>query len=162
VADQITDWLSRNAPVSRVLTAGELTGALQVWADVPQVGGGADQGASNPLVLAAHREVTQGCSSNSEVAERWLRALACPYIVVHAASSREHYHFCAQPERFANLPIAWTNNEGDTIYRLPPPEIQDAVVVDLASMAALPPLRSTDDVQFLSAYVNCAQGKRPA
>ena len=163
-AFQVADWLAHNAGSSRVLVAGELEGALNIWANIPQVSGSA-QGVSNYLIPAAHRQITLGCGepqSAAHIAELWLRALDVRYLVVQGPASAEHFHWIVQPERFAAWPVAWTNGAGDTIYRLPPPDGQQAVVVDLAQMQRLPRLRATDDAQFLEAYVAWARGKREA
>jgi hypothetical protein len=163
-AFQISDWLAHHAGSSRVLVAGELEGALNIWADVPQPGGSA-QGVSNYLIPAAQRQVALGCGepkAAARMAELWLRALDIRYLVLHRAQSAEHYHWFAQPERFATWPVAWTNGAGDTVYSVPPPGTQSAVVVDLAQMQKLPPLRATDDPRFLEAYVAWARGKREA
>jgi hypothetical protein len=163
-AYQISHWLARNAGSARVLVAGELEGDLNIWADVPQLSGSA-QGVSNYLIPAAHRQITLGCGSPdapTRIAELWLRALDVRYIVVHGPESAEHFHWFVQPERFAAWPAVWTNGAGDTIYRLPPPDQRQAVVVDLARREQLGPLRATDDAQFLEAYVEWARGKREA
>ncbi len=165
LAYQISTWLQRNAAGSRVFTVGELNGALNVWADVPQVVGGTAQGITNPLVVAAHKEVAQGCTqlaARAELAELWLRALDVRYVVVHWPASREYFHWYVNPEKFSGLPVAWSNGAGDTIYRLPSPELHDAVVVDASALSRLPPLRSTDDLEFLRAYAAWTQGERPA
>ncbi len=163
VSFEIADWLVRHVGGARVLAAGELNWALNIWADTPQVIGGG-QGLSNVLIEAAHKEVTQGCADagSAEIAQLWLRALAAPYLVVHGAASREHLHWFVQPERFSSLPLVWTNGHGDSVYRLPPPEVHEAVVVDKELVGRLPPLRSTADREFLAAYVAWAEGKRPA
>lgn len=159
-AYQISDWLAHHAGASRVLVAGELEGSLNIWADVPQAGGSA-QGVSNYLIPAAHRQITLGCGE-PRLAELWLRALDVRYLVVHGPTSAEHFHWIVEPERFAAWPAVWTNGAGDTIYRLPPPDEEQAVVVDLAQMKALGQLRATDDTQFLESYVAWAHGKRNA
>jgi hypothetical protein len=164
LAFQISDWLAQHAGSARVLVAGELEGALNIWADVPQAGGSA-QGVSNYLVPAAHRQITLGCGApqaTARIAELWLRALDVRYLVVHGPASAEHFHWFVQPERFAAWPAVWTNGAGDTVYRLPPPDEQEAVVVDLAQMKQLGQLRATDDVRFLEAYVAWARGVREA
>lgn len=164
LAYQISDWLARHADSARVLVSGELEGALNIWADVPQTGGSA-QGVSNYLVPAAQRQVALGCGPAADtlhIAELWMRALDVHYLVVHGAASAEHFHWFADPDRFAAWPVAWTNGAGDTIYRLPPPDEQQAVVVDLARMPPACALRATDDVRFLESYVAWAQGVRPA
>ncbi len=163
-AFQISDWLAHHAGSSRVLVAGELEGALNIWADVPQAAGSA-QGISNYLMPAAQRQVAMGCGppqAAARIAELWLRALDVRYLVVHGAASAEHFHWFVQPDRFASWPVAWTNGAGDTIYRLPPPAEREAVVVDLAQMKQLPQTRATDDLRFLEAYVGWARGLREA
>jgi hypothetical protein len=162
-AFQISDWLAHHVGSARVLVAGELEGSLNIWTDVRQAGGSA-QGVSNYLVPAAHRQIAMGCGAPAatRTAELWLRALDVRYLVVHGPASAEHFHWFVEPERFAAWPAVWTNGAGDTVYRLPPPDQQQAVVVDLAQMKQLPPLRATDDAQFLEAYVAWARGKREA
>jgi hypothetical protein len=117
------------------------------------------------LILAAQRQVSFDCAERTKAArlkELWLRALDARFVVVHDATSREHFHWFVQPEAFSSFPIAWTNHAGDTIYRVPSPEQHSAVVVDLLKLRELPRLRSTGDLSFLEAYVAWAQGVRPA
>jgi hypothetical protein len=165
VAWQVADWLNhntlnQNAGAQRVVASGELDSTLALWSDVPEAGG-SGQDVSNFLIWAAERQVAFGCGPGSErIAELWLRALNARYLVVHGAMSREYFHWYAQPEKFATLPVAWDNGAGDTIYQMP---IQpEAVVVDLNAMRRLPPLQSTADARFLEAYVDWAAGTRPA
>jgi len=162
-AFQISDWLAHHAGSARVLVSGELEGSLNIWSDVPQVSGSA-QGVWNYLVPAAHREVTLGCAAGggTRLAELWLRALSVQYLVVHGDASAEHFHWFVQPERFAAFPAVWSNGHGDTIYRVPPPDAEQAVVVDLHQLEQLGQLRSTDDAAYLESYVTWARGKRAA
>lgn len=162
---QVAQWLQENAKDSRVFVSGELSGSLNLWSDVGQIAGGTEQGSSNPLILAAQREVSLSCASPAaaaEVAQLWLRALHCRYVVVHDSRSREYLHWWVQPEKFATMPVAWTNNAGDTVYSTPLARNSDAVVVDLSALDRLPQMRSTDDVEFLRAYVTWAEGVAPA
>jgi hypothetical protein len=164
LAFQISDWLAHHTDSARVLVAGELEGTLNIWSDVPQAGGSA-QGVSNYLVPAAHRQITFGCgppSDTAHLAELWLRALDVRYLVVHGPASAEHFHWFVQPERFAAWPSVWNNGAGDTIYRLPPPDEQQAVVVNLDQMRQLGTLHATNDARFMEAYVAWARGVRPA
>jgi hypothetical protein len=160
VAYRVAAWLGQHAEGSRVFASGELDSTLNLWSDVAQVGG-TGQDISNFLIFAAERQVAFGCRTDSErIAELWLRALNVPLLLVHHAESREYFHWYSQPEKFAALPLAWDDGEGDTIYRVPNFERSDAVVVDLASLPRLPPLVSTADERFLEAYVKWAAGKR--
>jgi hypothetical protein len=161
VGYQVAMWLADHAGRTRVLASGELDSTLSLWTDVAQVGG-PGQDPSNFLVFAAERQIAFGCDADSgRVAELWLRALNAPLLVVHGAASREYFHWYARPDRFAALPVAWDNGAGDRIYRLPNFDTHEAVVVDLGALARLPPIASTADVQFLTAYVKWAAGKRP-
>lgn len=163
-AFQIASWLQRNAASVRVFTSGELDGSLNALSSVAQVGG-TRQGISNPLILAAQRQVSYNCMERTQAArlnELWLRALDARFVVVHEAISHEHFHWFVQPETFSNFPIAWTNHAGDTIYRVPAPEQHSAVVVDLVKLRQIPKMQSTSDVAFLESYVSWAQGVRPA
>jgi hypothetical protein len=161
VAYQVAMWLKDHADGARVLASGELDSSLNLWTDVAQVGG-PGQAQSNFLIFAAERQIAFGCRADSEpIAELWLRALNAPWLVVHGAASREYFHWYARPNRFAALPVAWDNNGGDTVYRLPNFDPQEAVVVDLPALRTLPRLDSTADRHFLETYVNWAAGKRP-
>jgi hypothetical protein len=160
----IADWLQQNAASVRVFTSGEMDGFLNALTTVAQVGG-TRQGISNPLILAAQRQVSYDCMERTQAArlsELWLRALDARFVVVHDATSDEHFHWFVQPEAFSNFPIAWTNHAGDTIYRVPAPEQHSAVVVDLAKLRQMPRMNSTSDLSFLESYVSWAQGVRPA
>lgn len=162
VVYQLAGWLNRHAGGARIMASGELNSDLFLWSDVPQAGGVPAQGISNYLIFAAQRQVVLGCSSDPErIAELWLRALNVRYLVVDGADSRDYFHWFAQPEKFAALPVAWSNGAGDTIYDTPGSGHEDAVVVDLPAMDRLPRLISTSDAGFLAAYVGWAAGKRP-
>lgn len=162
VSWQIAGWLNQHAGNSRIFAAGELDSILPLWSNVPQVGG-SGQDISNFLVFAAERQVQYGCRADSErIAELWLRALDARYLVVDGAASREYFHWFAQPEKFASLPVAWDSGNGDKIYRVPDSEPHEAVIVDLGELNRLPRFESTEDTRFLEAYVRWAAGKRPA
>ena len=159
VAYNVSDWLSQHARPGRVLASGELDNTLNLWTNLAQVGG-PGQDPVNFLMFAAERQVAFGCGAGSErVAELWLRALNAPWLVVHGAASREHYHWYSEPEKFAALPVAWDDGAGDTVYQLPNFEPQEAVVVNTAALAALPPLTSTADESFLRAYAAWSAGR---
>ncbi len=155
---RISQWLADHARDSRVLVSGELEGALALWTDIPQVGG-IHQGTSNFLMPAAQREVSFGCRSSGETARLWARALAVRYVVVHGPRSPENFHWWARTDRFAYLPVAWSEG-GDTIYEIT--EERQAVVVDVAQLGRVGRMQSTADEAFLRRYTDWAHGKRAA
>jgi hypothetical protein len=139
------------------MVSGELDSSLNLWTNVPQVGG-PGQDPRNFLFMAVERQIAFGCGADSEhLAELWLQAVNAPWLVVHGAASREYFHWYAQPDKFAALPVAWDNGAGDRVYRLRG-DPHEAVVVDLLQR---PRLTATDDTQFLEAYVKWSAGKRP-
>jgi hypothetical protein len=153
----IAMWLKDHAGQDRVMASGELDSSLNLWTNVAQVGG-PGQDPRNFLFMAVERQIAFGCGADSEhLAELWLRAVNAPWLVVHGAASREYFHWYAQPDKFAALPVAWDNGAGDRIYRLPNYEPHEAVVVDLVP---LPALLTTHDPHFLDAYVKWSAGKR--
>jgi hypothetical protein len=161
VAYQLSDWLKDHAAGSRTFVAGELETSLNIWTNVAQAGG-TQQDIRNFLIAAAGRQVAFGCGASSRhIGELWLRALNVPIVVVHGPSSREYYHWFAQPERFDMFPIIWDDGAGDSVRHLPNFDAPEAVVVDLAALAGVPPIASTADERFLQSYVNWAAGKRP-
>ncbi len=160
IAYQSAQWLRKNTGGARVVAAGELDSTLSLWSDVPQVGG-SGQDVSNFLMFAAEREVSFGCQPNAgSLSQLWLKATNAPLLVVPGAESPDYFHWYADTAKFAALPAVW-NRDGTAIYQVPDFEPHDAVVVDRAALASLPPLHSTDDEQFLESYVKWAEGKRP-
>ena len=53
---------------------------LDAWHDLPQMGGGSDQGVSNQLVNLAYTQVT---ADSLEVALQWMQSLGVDAILVH-------------------------------------------------------------------------------
>jgi IPT/TIG domain len=146
---------------SRVFASGELDSTLNLWADVPQVGG-TGQDISNFLIFAAERQAAFGCEADAgRIRELWLRALNAATAVVHHSESREHFHWYSEAGNNPALPVVWDNGAGDTVARLPDFRPNDAVVVDLRELSRLPRLDSTANAAALAAYVSWAEGKRP-
>jgi len=162
VAYRTAAWLRNHTGGARVVAAGELGATLNLWSDVPQIGGDG-QDVSNFLMPAVEHEVALGCGPGAAgIAELWMRAVNAPFLVVHGAGSREYFHWYTASEKFAALPAVWNDSSGNTVRRVPEFEPRDAVVVDLAALSRLPRLTSISDENFLRAYVEWAAGKRPA
>jgi hypothetical protein len=134
---RLTEWIARNLPGARVFATGSLRLWYSAWRDLPQVGGGSEQGLSNPMLPLAQWQITQSDDAERDIL--WLYALGADAIVVHGPQSREIYHHIGKPEKFiGRLPVLLDDGEGNIIYRVPRRFPGLARVIGRARMEALP------------------------
>jgi hypothetical protein len=158
---QLTEWMSRHMPGSRALATGSVRFWYNAWFDLPQIGGGSEQGLLNQVVVPAQWQLTGG--NNPELARLWLVALGADAVLVHEKNSREVYHDFVHPQKFrGSFPVAYDNGAGDIIYRVPrKPGL--ARVVDRTRALALKPPAYDTDVENLKAYADLMEaGDAPA
>jgi hypothetical protein len=135
---RITDWMARNLPGSRALTTGSVRFWYNAWHDLPQIGGGSEQGLLNTAVMAAQWQIIAG--DDAEVAVLWLQSMGADAVLVHDQNSEEVYHDFADPRKFdGRLPVIWDDGKGNRIYRVPRRWPALARVVDRARADALKP-----------------------
>jgi len=150
---QLSRWIDQNLPDTRVFVDGSLRIWYDVWHDLPQLGGGSDQGMLNQEILApiwAARMV-----SDPAPAILLLRAFGVGAIVVHDETSQEVYHSFAHPKKFDGvLRTLYDNSKGDTIYEVPRRFPQLARVVSRAAAESLRPFETAWDQPALEAYVD--------
>ncbi len=114
---KLTDWMASHAPRSRAMATGSLRFWYDAWHDLPQLGGGSDQGVINQLV---NRACTQITNDKIETALQWMMAYGVDAIIVHDKTSQEVYHDYVDPGKFAGaLPVMFDDHAGDVIYRVP-------------------------------------------
>jgi hypothetical protein len=109
-------WLNRNLPGARVFAAGTVGFWLNAFSDSPQLGGGFDNGVTNPLVIDVIYQIFAG--DNQKLAIDLVSALGVDALIVGGKGSAEVYHPVAHPERFAGLTELWRDG-GDVIYSVP-------------------------------------------
>jgi hypothetical protein len=115
---RLTEWMARNMPGSRALATGSVRFWYNAWFDLPQIGGGSEQGLTNEIVAPAQWQLALG--ESAELARLWLVALGADAILVHEKASQEIYHDFVHPEKFRGaFPVAFDNGAGDLIYRVP-------------------------------------------
>lgn len=152
---RIADWVARNLAGSRVHTTGSVRFWYNAWHDLPQVGGGSEQGLLNGNVVAAQWQIALG--DNAELSILWLQCLGADAIIVHDKISEELYHDYEFPRKFeGKLPVLWDDHKGSRIYRTPRRWTALARVVDRARADALrtPP---EDARAALLAYVEVVE-----
>ena len=135
---KLTGWMAKNLPGARALATGTIRFWYDAWHDLPQLGGGSDQGMVNQLTRPAYWLITNG---DVEGAVDWMRAFGVDAILVPDETSQEHYHDFPRPHNFAGvLPVLLDDREGDVIYRVPRrfPDLARVVETGTCSRAYAP------------------------
>ena len=113
---KLTEWMATHLPQARAVATGSVRFWYDAWHDLPQIGGGSDQGVSNQLANMAYTQVT---NDSLEVALQWMQSLGVDALIVHDKKSREVYHDYVNPQQYVGLPVLYDNHQGDVIYRVP-------------------------------------------
>ena len=152
----LTDWVSKNLPGVRTLATGSVRFWYNAWFDVPQLGGGSEQGLLNMNVQYAQGN---GISNeNPAVSIEWLQATGTGAVIVHDKTSQEVYHDWPDPAKFEGvLAKVFDNNAGDRIYRVPRRNDELARVVDAAQIRAIPSSPPEIDNPSLRRYVDAVE-----
>ena len=141
---QLTRWIAEHMPEARSLATGSVRFWYDGWFNLPQIGGGSEQGMMNFGSYEAQWQITG--EANAEVSALWMQALGGDAVIVHFKNSRELYHDYTKPEKFAGrLPVIYDNGAGDVIYRVPRRYPDRARVVESARIRGLPKLVQNAD-----------------
>jgi hypothetical protein len=152
---KLTEWMARNLPDSRALATGSVRFWYNAWRDLPQLGGGSEQGTLNQIVNLAYTQIT---NDSLELAILWSQAFGLDALIVHGKDSKELYHDYVYPEHFAGkLPVLYDNREGDVVYRVPRRFPGLARVVETASVSGLPLIGPQGDAAALRRYVDALE-----
>ncbi len=115
---QVARWLDENLTGQRVFLPGSMRFWLNVFADNPQLGGGADQAMTNPQLAVTSYGITT-TRGNGEDTALWLKAYGVRAIAVGGPQSREVYKDFHDPTKFEGvLPDLWRDGD-DVIYGVP-------------------------------------------
>ncbi len=153
---RITGWVARNLAGSRVLATGSVRFWFNAWHDLPQLGGGSEQGLLNEMVVPAYLWPTN--ANQVEIAIHWMQSLGVDAIIVHEKNSEEIYHDWVHPEQFrGRLPVLYDDRAGNIVYRIPRRYPGLARVVDLERVRALRPLPGQEYQEELRAYAETVE-----
>jgi hypothetical protein len=115
---QVSKWVHDNLPGQRVLAIGSYRFWYNAWFDLPQTGGGSEQGSLNLFPNTAYFAVTYGVPNEDSLA--WLRATGTDAFTVSDEKSVEVYHDFAKPHVFEGFfPVLYDDQKGNRIYRVP-------------------------------------------
>lgn len=150
---KIPEWVAANLPDARVNATGSVAFWYDVWHDLPQVGGGSDQGILNGMPADSRWELRLG--ENPEVSILWLQALGADAIYVSDQRSQEVYKELAHPAKLAGvLQSIYDDGQGNVIYQVPRRYRSRVRVVDTLRIKAAKPPRPTNDLERLRPYVD--------
>jgi hypothetical protein len=148
----LTDWIAKNLPDVRVLATGSLRFWYNAWHDLPQLGGGSEQGLLNPYTNFGYGHAVM--DEDTEFCIKWMQATGTGAVVVHDKTSKEIYHDWEKPAKFeGKLEKIFDNNAGDRIYRVPRRYEARARVVDATAIRAVQPKPPEPDMPVLDRYV---------
>ncbi len=149
---RIQDWIFKNIPNERVMAAGSIRFWLNAWHDIPQLGGGSDQGILNPASKTPQWEIALG--DKAEPSINWMKLTGVDAVVVMDKTSQEEYHDYVFPEKFkGKLPVLYDDHKGNVIYRVPRRYPGLARVVDCEKLDALPVLMDSLTDEQMKAYL---------
>jgi hypothetical protein len=126
------------------------------WHDLPQLGGGSEQGLMNLNSSYAYSHIT--AHETVDVPTAWLQATGTGAIIVHDSKSAELYHDYVKPEKFEGaLPKIYDDDAGNRIYRVPQRYPHLARVVDSRRIRAFSPPKTEVTAEQLTDYVGVTE-----
>ncbi len=111
-------WLGRNLPGARAFAAGSTRFWFTAFTDNPMLGGGFDQGITNPLLPHVLYGVTFAENDPARTAS-WLRAFGVKAIIVGGPGSRDAFRDFRDPGKFAGTFRELWRDGDDVIYEVP-------------------------------------------
>jgi hypothetical protein len=151
------DWLNRNWSGERVMLAGSSAFWLTAFSDTPEMGGGFDQGITDPQLVSANYGIT--VHSGREWAEwsvLWLKALGVQAVGVSDARSNQALRSFVDPEIFEGVLEPLRRDDGDVLYRVENRRRSLARVVPRIELVSRTPV-SAADVDPLRGYVEALE-----
>lgn len=157
---QVSDWLWKTMPTARTLPSGSVRFWFDAWHDLPQLGGGSDQGVLNGKAEQAQWEINLGLKPQPAIL--WMQCMGVDAAYVSDQSSQEMFKDYTYPRKYDGvLPVIYDDHRGNKIYRIPRRYPAIARVVQTDRLAATRAPRFNDDVEYLQAYADVME-KGPA
>ena len=149
---RVSDWVAQNMPDSRLYVDGSVRFWYNTRHNLHQVGGGSEQGLSNPALVPSWWDFRMG--SDAALSTLWLQATGTDGILVSGPGSQEVYENYHHPEKFYGvLPVIYDSGAGDRIYQTPRRFPERARVVVASAVQAIPPVDTNNPHASLAPYV---------
>jgi uncharacterized membrane protein YfhO len=150
---QISEWVFKNMPDARTMPAGSVRFWFDAWHDLPQLGGGSDQGMVNGLTDQAQWEINLAPKPQASIL--WLQCLGVDATYVSHKNSQEMFKDTTYPNKYDGvLEVIFDDHAGNRIFRIPRRFPVRARVVETERLNALQQPRANDDVEYLQAYAD--------
>lgn len=134
---QLTKYIHDNMPGQRVLSMGSLRFWYNAWYDLPETGGGSEQGTLNMITMAAYFAVSYMVPAEELMS--WLQATGTDAFVVHDQKSQEIYKDVPNAHAWdGKLNVVYDNGKGDRIFEVPRRYRHIARVVNREEVMKLP------------------------
>jgi hypothetical protein len=148
---QVPEWLWKNRPGARTYTTGSVRFWFDVWHDLPEMGGGSDQGLINGLTQNAGWEIN--LAPEPEASILWAQSLGVDVVYISGPQSEEMYKDTLYPQKFeGRLPVIYDDHRGNTIYEVPRRFPARVRVVETARLNVLQTPQGNEDAAALRAY----------
>ncbi len=148
-------WFQNNMGDRRVFAPGSVSLWMNVFNDVPQLGGCCDQSIPNFEQRVALYTLYSGQNAGTqdgEISRLWLQAYGVHAIGVSGPGSSEYFLAYSNPKKFDGiLPVLWRDG-ADVIYGVPQRSDSLAHVIEPSQMISRKPLHGLD-VDPLRPYV---------
>ncbi len=151
---QTARWLSTNLPQGRAMLPGSISLWLNAFSDVPQFGGGFDQGMVNRVQPAAGYQIGMAAGPKEQAASisvLWLKAFGVRALGAQGPNSREVYKPFHDSGRFRAL-LQEVRRDADDTVLLVPGISSLAHAIPAGAVVQRPPANGLD-VQEVARYV---------
>jgi hypothetical protein len=152
---QVAQWMNQHWTGERILAEGSNSFWLTAFSDVPELGGGFDQGITNYMIRVGIYGVDTGDQAGEHDAEYsilWLKALGVQAVDVDGPNSAEFYKPIRNPGKFEGVLEPLGRAGGDTIYRVGASHAPLARIVPRDALVKRTPVNAID-VDPLRPYV---------
>jgi hypothetical protein len=148
---RIPDWIAKNMPDARAFVNGSVRFWFNAWHDIPQLGGGSEQGLLNGASVPAAWDLSMGPSGQAGLL--WMQSFGVDLFYVSDQRSQEMYKDITHPKKFEGLlPVVFDDQRGNFLYLVPRRWRTRARVVETAKLDACPKPRFNDDVDHIRQY----------
>ncbi|MCC6586185.1 MAG: hypothetical protein IT168_05650 [Bryobacterales bacterium] len=135
---QLTKYIHDNLPGQRVLSMGSLRFWYNAWYDLPETGGGSEQGTLNMISVSAYFAVAYMVPAADVIA--WMQAVGTDAFVLHDQRSEEVYKDVTNAHVYdGRIPVIYDDGKGNRIFEIPRKQRHIARVVNRSEVMALAP-----------------------